>query len=233
MLGLLVLSLICLSPVFGSSLPPDAPKVELALYFESLCPDCQLFIRQQLYPTYLKVGEIFNLTLVPYGNAEERRQGDTWVFECQHGPKECEGNLIETCAIAILNNISASFPFIHCFEINSENEEPQNAEPAAIGEKCAKSLGIDYEPIGACATGPKGNELEHQMALKTNALEPQHEYVPWVTLNGKHTEKMQRKAENNLLALVCEYYTGTKPSACDKRQQVSRCYKNEKIHLHI
>lgn len=229
MLGVLVLGLICFSSGFVSCSPSEAPKVSLALYFESLCPDCQLFIRKQLYPTYLKVGEIFNLTLVPYGNAEERRSGDKWVFECQHGPKECQGNLIETCAIALLKNISVSFPFIHCFEENTEkSEDPQ---PAAIAEKCAKSLGIDYSPIETCVSGPQGNSLEHQMAMKTNALKPQHQYVPWVTLNGKHTEKLQREAENNLLKLVCKYYTGPKPSACEQ-QQIGRCYKNEK-HIHI
>ena len=70
-----------------------------------------------------------------------------------------------------------------------------------------------------------------EMAVKTNALKPQHQYVPWVTLNGKHTEKLQREAENNLLKLVCKYYTGPKPSACEQ-QQIGRCYKNEK-HIHI
>lgn len=229
MFGVLVVGLICLSSGFVSCWPTEAPRVSLALYFESLCPDCQLFIRKQLYPTYLKVGEILNLTLVPYGNAEERRSGDKWVFECQHGPKECQGNLIETCAIALLKNISVSFPFIHCFEENTEkSEDPQ---PAEIAEKCAKSLGIDYPPIETCVSGPQGNSLEHQMAVKTNALKPQHEYVPWVTLNGKHTEKLQREAENNLLKLVCKYYTGPKPSACEQ-QQIGRCYKNEK-HIHI
>ena len=122
-----------------------------------------------------------------------------------------------------------SFPFIHCFEENTEkSEDPQ---PAEIAEKCAKSLGIDYSPIETCVSGPQGNSLEHQMAVKTNALKPQHQYVPWVTLNGKHTEKLQREAENNLLKLVCKYYTGPKPSACEQ-QQIGRCYKNEK-HIHI
>ena len=230
MLGIVVFSLICLSPGFGSSSPSDAPKVALTLYFESLCPDCQLFIRQQLYPTYLKVGEIVNLTLVPYGNAEETRKGDKWVFECQHGPKECQGNLIETCALHQLNNISVSFPFIHCFE--EKTERSQDPQPTAIAVKCANSMGIEYAPIYTCVNGPLGNELEHKMAQKTNALEPQHEYVPWVTINGNHTEKLQQEAENDLLKLVCKTYTGTKPSACHQ-QHVGRCYKNENPHVDI
>lgn len=222
MVGLLMLSLICLVPGIVSGFPNNAPKVELTLYYESLCPDCQLFIRHQFYPTYLKVGEIFNPTLVPYGNAEETKRGDKWIFQCQHGPKECQGNLIETCAISLLKNISTSFPFVYCFE---KNIESGSGEPQTVAQNCAKSLAIDYAPIEACVSGPLGNKLEHEMAMKTGALEPQHEYVPWVTINGKHTEEIQRKAERNLLELVCEYYPGTKPKDCEK-QKIARCYKD-------
>lgn len=221
MLGFMLLGLICFAPGVASSFLDSVPKVDVALYYESLCPDCQLFIRQQLYPTYLKIGDIFNLTLVPYGNAEETKRGDKWVFQCQHGPNECLGNLIETCAISLLKNISVSFPFVHCFEVTIE----RSGDPKSVAEHCAKSSGIDYAPIEACVNGPQGNELEHEMAQKTDALEPQHEYVPWVTINGKHTEKIQKEAENNLLKLVCEYYEGPKPPACEK-QKIGRCYNN-------
>lgn len=221
MLRLMLLGLVCLVPDITSSFPTSAPKVDVTLYYESLCPDCQLFIRQQLYPTYLKIGDIFNLTLVPYGNAEETKRGDKWVFQCQHGPNECLGNLIETCAISLLKNISVSFPFVHCFEVSIEH----SGDPKSVAQHCAKSSEIDYTPIEACVNGPQGNELEHEMAKKTDALEPQHEYVPWVTINGKHTEKIQTEAENNLLKLVCDYYEGTKPAACEK-QKIGRCYNN-------
>lgn len=50
--------------------------------------------------------------------------------------------------------------------------------------QCAKQQGIDIQPIMDCSTSSLGNSLEHQMALKTEALNPPHEYVPWVTLNG-------------------------------------------------
>lgn len=93
-----------------------------------------------------------------------------------------------------------------------------------MAQSCAKSLKIDYDSIEACVSGPLGNELEHKMAAMTDALEPQHQYVPWVTVNGKHTEKIQNMAQRNLLKLVCEYYTGPKPKDCEK-QEFGRCYK--------
>ena len=50
--------------------------------------------------------------------------------------------------------------------------------------QCAKELKINYGPIKNCTVSDMGNQLEHQMALKTNSLSPPHQYVPWVTLNG-------------------------------------------------
>ena len=50
--------------------------------------------------------------------------------------------------------------------------------------QCAKQLGINYSPIQMCSEGVVGNQLEHMMAQKTEALNPPHKYVPWVTLNG-------------------------------------------------
>ena len=47
----------------------DGAAVPLALYYETLCPDCKNFIQTQLWPAYQKVGSIMNVTLVPYGNA--------------------------------------------------------------------------------------------------------------------------------------------------------------------
>jgi interferon gamma-inducible protein 30 len=221
MLAFSVLSTLLLVHRCTSTTPYDdnAPKVELALYYESLCPDCQQFIAEQLYPTYTKIGEIFNLTLIPYGNDFESKEGGQWKFDCQHGKEECVGNVIETCAISLLKNITVSFPFVHCFEKNINDKDPHT-----VAKQCAEDLDIDYSPIDACQSGSLGNRLEHEMALKTDALEPKHNYVPWITLNGKHTEKIQDEAEDNLLKLVCEYYTGPKPSAC-KDVHASRCYR--------
>lgn len=70
------------------------------------------------------------------------------------------------------------------------------------------------------------------MALKTEALNPKHTYVPWITLEGVHTEEIQNEAENNLVGLICKTYKGPKPSACQKylggfsEEPIERCWKN-------
>ena len=52
--------------------PISYPPVNVDVYFESLCPDSEKFIKEQLFPTYKKFAsqDILNITLVPYGNAE-------------------------------------------------------------------------------------------------------------------------------------------------------------------
>ncbi|XP_046548800.1 gamma-interferon-inducible lysosomal thiol reductase-like [Haliotis rubra] len=189
-----------------------APPVNFTLYYESLCPDCRNFITTQLFPAFTAVGSIFNLTLVPYGNAEEKKVGDKWVFQCQHGEEECAENLLDTCLLNIVNDINIAFPFINCME-----EGPERSR-AAFRECGKKFPSIPTSKIEACANSSQGNQWEHEMATKTDALNPQHQYVPWVTLNGVHNEKIQNEATTNLIKLLCDTYTGTKPSGCQQRQ---------------
>jgi len=40
------------------------------VYYETLCPDSKKFIDFQLWPAFLKVANIFNMELVPYGKAQ-------------------------------------------------------------------------------------------------------------------------------------------------------------------
>lgn len=184
----------------------DAPLVRYELYFESLCPGCRQLLTTELYPAWQKVKSIVNVTLVPYGNAKELEVAGKWQYTCQHGPQECVGNLVETCALSILP-FDKAFPFIYCLETNN---------PATAGSQCAKELGLlsEYPSIQNCSEGAMGNALEHSMALKTDALNPSHEYVPWVVLNGAHTNAIQNQAESDSLGLICQAYTGVKPAAC-------------------
>jgi interferon gamma-inducible protein 30 len=72
--------------------------------------------------------------------------------------------------------------------------------------KCAAQFNITMSQLNKCMSSKLGNDLEHAMALRTDALIPAHKYVPWVTLNGEHTEDIQQQAQTDLVALICNAY---------------------------
>ncbi|KAM8939003.1 gamma-interferon-inducible lysosomal thiol reductase [Pelodytes ibericus] len=193
---------------------PNDAAVQIELYYESLCGGCRNFIVTQFFPTWLMLNDIINVTLVPYGNAQEKNDSGKWVFECQHGPEECNGNMIEACLMYYLQNVDNYFPVIFCMESSSNITTALDA--------CVQI----YEPdlstkkVLDCAKGDLGNKLMHQNALQTNGLNPPHSFVPWIVFNGKHTDDLQNRAQSALFNLVCETYTGPKPDACSQKKEV-------------
>lgn len=75
-----------------------------------------------------------------------------------------------------------------------------------VAKQCAEKSQLDYSKIDACTQGKLGNQLQHTNALRTESLQPPHKYVPWVTVNGQHTEEMEDEALNDLVKLICKTY---------------------------
>eukprot|EP00795_Rhopilema_esculentum_P004765 gene4765-21069_t len=169
------------------------------------------FILDQWFSAFTKLysSGILDVDLVPYGNAREYQYGGQWIFYCQHGANECLGNLIETCAIHAAGNASVYAPFIHCMEYYGPTTSNL--------QYCATTSHMDYATINSCVQGSLGNQLQHQMALKTDALNPPHQYVPWITVNGVHTDQIQNAVQTNMLGYVCSMYQGTKPAVCSSK----------------
>lgn len=99
-----------------TNLTAEAGKVKIDLYSESLCPDCLAFIRGSL-KTAVNTKDFWKIcefNLYPYGNAKRAQNGSSWAFTCQHGVRECQGNLIEACAIRKFDYYSQGLPFALC-----------------------------------------------------------------------------------------------------------------------
>lgn len=204
----------CLHSNYTKSQQTDDP-VEVGLYYESLCPGCRQFLVMMLFPTAVLLNDIMVVNLVPFGNAQEVKQDEKYVFTCQHGEQECLGNMIETC---LMNMSNMAFPIIFCMESSSD---VINSAKACTG---VYDPTLSWDKVMSCVNGPQGNQLMHQNALETAALKPPHQYVPWITINGEHTDDLQDKAMNSLLSLVCSMYKGTKPAACGGSQMHYKTY---------
>lgn len=208
--------------------------LDLTVLYEVLCPDCQEFLIDQVALAISELGAEFwthvKLTLYPYGNAEESfdAKSDRYVFRCQHGPAECLGNQIHACAMNSCGNDARKwFPFVHCMELKSRDAAAKKQRKLAppeeslsiseddikkFGKECASAAKFNWTEILECTTSWRGNLIQHAIAKAT----PKHQYVPWVIVHGRHTERIQNDAEKNLLKLICRFMHHPKPFACYK-----------------
>ena len=62
-----------------------------------------------------------------------------YEFECQHGPDECYGNLVQACTIAHAPDYDATVRLIVCMM--------SAPRPNEAGPDCFQEQGLDYQPI--------------------------------------------------------------------------------------
>ncbi|KAL4347925.1 hypothetical protein GQ457_17G006210 [Hibiscus cannabinus] len=170
-------------------------KVNLSLYYESLCPYCRSFIVSQLVKVFnTDLLNIINLRLVPWGNAQYVEPNKTII--CQHGEDECYLNTIHACAINIWPDPRKHFNFIYCVENQglhvNDNQHSNGAD--AVWKACSAASGMDQKLINNCYDSGYGRKasfyyLELNLLLRyateTDNLRPKHLFVPWVTVNNQ------------------------------------------------
>ena len=178
-----------------------APKVKASLYYEAYCPGCEYLIKNELkeFHDMPDMMAITDLELVPYGNAHVITR-DPPTFQCQHGDKECYGNWVELCGQKHFPE--KSWEFILCEETSTDFSDEGI-------KKCATEAGINADEILECAKGPEGPKLHLEAADKT----PDHEWVPWMVIDGKLMGE-----HDTVLQMVCDAYQGEKPASCKQFQ---------------
>ena len=97
----------------------------------------------------------------------------------QHGPLECTLNRWEQCALGTYGRDNA-LPFIFCLEDSSADPSEDKAR------SCATRLGYDAGALEACTTSEQGDLYERSAGAITDALQPAHTWVPWVTVDGEY-----------------------------------------------
>ncbi|GLT92757.1 hypothetical protein SLE2022_105800 [Rubroshorea leprosula] len=179
-------------------------KVDVSVYYDSLCPHCAKFIVQKLESVFENdLISIINLRLVPWGNAYINNSEDT--IACQHGPDECLLNTIEACAIDQWPDVNTHFGLIYCIEFLAA--EGKHKE----WETCFKSLDLPRKKTLDCYTNGKGIKIELGYGNETARLNPPLTFVPWVVVNNQPV----RDDYENFASYICKVYKGSPvPRAC-------------------
>ncbi|XP_011311096.1 gamma-interferon-inducible lysosomal thiol reductase [Fopius arisanus] len=211
--------LLCGSNANAESPCKSSPCITVDVYYESLCGDSMMFIRNELVPSYPDLKDYLNINFIPYGKASTKlEESKKYSFTCQHGPVECQGNKAQGCGYdAILNSgktyeekQSLAVAFIGC-AMSSDN--PGTAVP-----ECAKTTGLSEETrkvIDDCINSEKGDALLAGYGEKTHDLNPALTSVPTIILDGVYSKENQRAAESNFKKLICDRIPD-KPAACSK-----------------
>ncbi|XP_034952131.1 gamma-interferon-inducible lysosomal thiol reductase-like [Chelonus insularis] len=171
--------------------------VVVIVYYEALCPDSRNFIIKQLVPTYQKLLDNVAIELIPYGKATTTDLPNGYKFTCQHGPRECEANMIHACAIDIIKNPTVQVNFIACMI-------EHNLWPINITRNCAEKMHLDADSILNCTKSSRGPELLAKYGRMTQSLNPPVSFIPTVTLNGNSYDQAAILA--NLLKEVCKHF---------------------------
>merc|ERR1712001_584435 len=181
-----------------------ADHVKVTLYYAALCGGCHGWILDEMYPTYQKLGKYMEVGFVPYGNAHQHQDGDSWSFQCQHGPCECKGNMQQSCMFNYVTDQDTYVDIIYCIENSGDITDDDNVK------KCLTDSFVPVETIKnivTCWDGDEGIQLHHENGVKTEELVPPHEYVPWVTFNDEHSEDdTSMYCQDDLCRCLCEDY---------------------------
>lgn len=166
---------------------------------------------------YHKLGAtVIDLQVVPFGNAEYVPSKDDpkkRVLECQHGEAECDANSFEQCVAIMLYPYPQRFlPYLHCLYDKLTPGYSDTPFDRSIFSSCAHNAALDWKSIAACHDSPETAKALQQVAY---ALTPDHDYVPWIEINGKHVEL---KDDDSFFKAVCKAYMekgGSNPH-CDQ-----------------
>ncbi|KAJ6640234.1 GILT-like protein 1 [Pseudolycoriella hygida] len=197
-----------------------AQKVPVSVYYESLCPDSQAFISEQLYPAMKSpLGRFVDLKLIPYGKSNRSTIGSDVEFTCHHGPNECYGNKVHSCAIEHIQvnsfqnqytRESLILEYVNCLMQLTRNF-PDQLFP---GKRCAEQFKLEnWQVIEACANQTEGSKLLEKNGELTDTLKPSLTSVPTITFRHQQDES-QALALVNFRSAVCKKMQSPLPVEC-------------------
>ncbi|CAG9788070.1 unnamed protein product [Diatraea saccharalis] len=176
----------------------------LSVYYESKCPDSKKFILNQLMPAMRLLPNNIILQLVPFGKAKSIDQGYRG-FECQHGPSECLGNMIQSCALKLMQGKTdlQKTKYVAC--------EMETYAAADGNLSCVQQANVDPDLVNQCIETGQGTELQLDAEFLTGLISPK--FIPTVTIDGIFNQQIQDHAQIDLIGTLCSILKETKKCA--------------------
>ncbi|GFG33505.1 hypothetical protein Cfor_04976, partial [Coptotermes formosanus] len=148
-------------------------KVHVTVYYETLCPDSRRFVTFQLYPAWKDLKDHLILEFVPFGKSSGDGFGG---FICQHGERECRGNLMQSCALSLLGPSGPQMEFVYCVMSSTDGSKE--------GKRCSDKVGISWAAVDSCMKSTSGTALQLLAQQETLNLAPSGlGFVPTITFN--------------------------------------------------
>lgn len=168
----------------------------ITIYTESLCPDCKDFFINSFASALNTTFDFKNVMIIPFGDAELNKDKNGFEFVCQHGFKECYGNMIHSCTIDIIKERKKALEYIVCYEREVFiNDDFNKTVSICVNDK------KEANDIIKCASSERGLKLMRKM----NKLTPSYiDYVPYIVVNGVHNKDTETKIIKNFTEYITE-----------------------------
>nr|AXY94834.1 GILT-like protein 1 [Galleria mellonella] len=176
----------------------------LSVYYESKCPDSRAFILQQLQPALKLLHKHIKLNFIPFGKARSVNNGHGG-FECQHGPAECLGNIVQECALDLMTgrNDLEKTAYVAC--------EMRTLAGAQGNLECVEKAHLPANLVNECLSSGRGTSLQLHSEYLTKIVRPQ--FVPTVTIDGIFNQQIQDSSQEDLIGTLCSVLKETKECA--------------------
>ncbi|XP_049874865.1 GILT-like protein 1 [Pectinophora gossypiella] len=172
------------------------PKLLLTVYYESNCPDSKSFILQQLRPAMRLLHGHVRTRFVPFGKAMSIDYG-FGGFECQHGQRECYGNMVQDCTLNLMQGRTDQerLEYVAC-EMDSEAASKYSLE-------CVAQAQVRPEKVQHCVEFGKGTMLQIDSEYLTSLVAPK--FIPTITIDNVFDQHVQDAAQVDLIGTLCTF----------------------------
>ncbi|KAI4463621.1 gamma-interferon inducible lysosomal thiol reductase gilt [Holotrichia oblita] len=189
--------------------PASQCKINIDVFYESLCPDSLDFIRNQLSPAWNDIKPYVNLNLVPFGKTVIFNGGIS--FQCQHGPRECEGNRVMSCALQKIQDPSTAVHFVKCYMDHFMKYARHNRQE--FGESCVTKVGLNWDiDVKQCYESQLGTLLQLNAGNHTRTYQP--DFIPTIVYNNIFDQELQDESLHNFKGVACALIRKQHLQAC-------------------